>query len=212
MESAFRRPLPAGFRLIETFGWRPELGYVNLPAHLARLEATARRFGAPVDRAAILRTIDAVARGDAPLRLRLTLGLDGRPEATAAPFEPGPPVWTVALADVLLDPDDPWLRVKTTERALYDAARAALPPGVHETLFLNRRGEVCEGAISSVFLQSNGVYLTPRLSSGLLPGVLRETLLRGGQAREAVLRVGDLARGRLYLGNSLRGLCAARLA
>ena len=211
MEGAFRRPLPPGFRLIETFGWRPGLGCVNLPAHLSRLETTARRFGAPFVSAAIGRALDAVARGDAPLRLRLTLDLDGRPEAKAAPFEPGPSVWIVALADVLLDPDDPWLRVKTTERALYDAARAALPPGVDEMLFLNRRGEVCEGTISNVFLETDGGYLTPPLACGLLPGVLRGTLLRRGATREAVMRPGDLGRGRLLVGNSLRGLCPARL-
>ena len=211
MEGAFRRPLPAGLRLIETFGWRPGAGCVDLPAHLARLAATARRFGAPFDPAAIGRSIDAVARGEAPLRLRLTLGLDGRPETRASRLEPGPAVWTLRLATARLDPDDPWLRVKTTQRALYDAARAALQPGVVEMLFLNRRGEVCEGTITNVFLEAGGMLLTPPLGCGLLPGVLRARLLRDGRAREAVLCAADLQRGRVFVGNALRGLCPARL-
>jgi 4-amino-4-deoxychorismate lyase len=36
-------------------------------------------------------------------------------------------------------------------------------------------------------------------------------MLRRGEAREAVLRPEDLADGELFLGNSLRGLCPARL-
>ena len=144
--------------------------------------------------------------------MRLTLGLDGAAEATAEPLIVGPAVWGVVVAPERLDPADPWLGLKTTERARYDAARAALPAGVDEAIFLNTRGEVCEGTIFNVFLEAGGGLLTPPLGCGLLPGVLREELLRRGEAREAVLRLEDLRRGRLFLGNSLRGLCAARLA
>ncbi len=151
-------------------------------------------------------------RGAAPLRVRLTLALDGRAEAAATPLAAGPAVWRLGIAPDRLDPDDPWLRVKTTERARYDAARAALPPGVDELLFLNRRGEVCEGTIVNVFLRVGDALLTPPVACGLLPGVLREGLLRRGDAREAVLRVADLERGELFVGNALRGLRPARLA
>ena len=54
--------------------------------------------------------------------------------------------------------------------------------------------------------------LTPPLTSGLLPGVLRQSLLDQGAAREAVLLPGDLERGDLFMGNALRGLIPARLA
>jgi 4-amino-4-deoxychorismate lyase len=205
-----REPLPDGFRLIETLGWRPGAGCVNLPEHVARLKRTAGLFDIPFDRAATEGAFDAV-RGDAPLRLGLTLGSDGVPDVAAARFEPGPPVWRVRLAEARLDPDDPWLRVKTTERASYDAARASLPAGVDEWLFLNRLGEVCEGTIFNVFLKTGDGYLTPPIACGCLPGVLREIMLRRGEAREEVLRPEDMADGELFLGNSLRGLCPSRL-
>ena len=86
----------------------------------------------------------------------------------------------MAIARERLDPADPWLGVKTTERARYDAARAALPAEVHEVLFLNTRGEVCEGTIFNVFVKVEDEFLTPRLGCGLLPGVFREHLLRRG--------------------------------
>jgi para-aminobenzoate synthetase/4-amino-4-deoxychorismate lyase len=54
--------------------------------------------------------------------------------------------------------------------------------------------------------------LTPPLSDGVLPGVLRQSLLESGEAIERSLRVEDLAQAeRWFLGNSLRGLRPARL-
>ncbi len=211
MESALHRPLPADFRLIETMAWRRNPGFLNLEGHLARLERTARVFAIPFARSDVDRALAAATRGEAPARVRLTLAPEGRAEAVSEPFVAGPDIWTARIAAERLDPADPWLRVKTTMRARYDAARANLPNGVHEMIFLNRRGEICEGTIFNVFLKVGDVYLTPRLSCGLLPGIQREVLLREGRAREAVLTPEDLRRGRLFLGNSLRGLCAARL-
>ncbi len=209
MEGAFRRPLPPDLTLIETFRW--EGGFVRLEAHLARLDATARRLGVPLDRGAVDAALAKVA-GAGPLRVRLTVDRGGAVAVAAAPLGPAPAVWRLALAAERLDPDDPWLGVKTSERRRYDAARAALPEGVDELMFLNRRGEVCEGTITNVFVEAGGVLLTPPLACGLLPGVLRAELLARGAAREAVLGAGDLAAGRLFVGNSLRGLCAAHLA
>jgi 4-amino-4-deoxychorismate lyase len=210
VESPFRRPLPDGLTLIETFG-RNEGGFVNLPLHLARLERTARALGLAFEPAGVERALAGVA-GEGPLRVRLTLDLAGRAAATAAPLAPGPAVWRLAVAEERLDPDDPWLRVKTSERGRYDRARAVLPAGVDEWLFLNNRGEICEGTITNVFLKAGGTLLTPPLACGLLPGVLRGLLLAEGRAREAVLRPGDLALGEIFVGNSLRGLVPARLA
>jgi 4-amino-4-deoxychorismate lyase len=210
VEGAFRRPLPDGLTLIETFG-RREGRFVNLEDHLGRLGRTARGLGVPFERAAVDRALAGVA-GAGPLRVRLTLGRDGMVAVGAAALAPGPAIWRVAIAEERLDPDDPWLRVKTSERGRFDRARAALPAGIDEWVFLNARGEVCEGTITNVFLKAGGALLTPPLGCGLLPGVLRGILLREGRAREAVLRPADLAAGEIFVGNSLRGLVPARLA
>ena len=75
-----------------------------------------------------------------------------------------------------------------------------------DVVFLNERGEVAEGARSNVFLRRDGVFLTPPLSSGALPGVLRSELLSAGAAREQVLMPADLENGELWMGNAVRGL------
>lgn len=98
---------------------------------------------------------------------------------------------------------------KTTRRAQYDAARAVLPPGIHEAIFLNQRGEVCDGSITTVFFDRGQGLRTPPLASGLLDGVLRAELLATGACREEVLMADDLPRVRLSVGNALRGLMPA---
>ena len=150
--------------------------------------------------------------GLATQRVRLTLRLDGVAAVASASLPPGKAVWSLRLADARVDSRDPWLRLKTSRRRRYDTARAALPAGVDEVLFLNERDEVCEGTITNVFADLGSGLVTPALACGLLPGVLRAEMLARGACREAVLSAGDLRRARLFVGNSLRGLIPARMA
>jgi len=53
--------------------------------------------------------------------------------------------------------------------------------------------------------------VTPALSSGLLPGILRADLIRERKARSEVMRPEDLRFRKLFVGNSLRGLIRAEL-
>ena len=151
-----------------------------------------------------------------PLRIRLELFPDGRIEVQTAPFTPlaENTVWRLRIATTRLSSTDPLLRHKTSRRTLYAAARAEVPAAeADEVLLLNERGEVCEGTITSLFLDDgSGILKTPPLASGLLAGVLREELLETGRAVEQALRVDDLAGGTLLVGNSLRGLTRGRLA
>ena len=83
--------------------------------------------------------------------------------------------------------------------------------GATETLLIDESGLVTEGAISNVFLRKpEGYLVTPPLSLGLLPGVLRTKLVEEGEAREEVLKLSDLRDGFL-IGNAVRGLVPARL-
>ncbi|MEY2961375.1 MAG: hypothetical protein RLZ60_1205, partial [Pseudomonadota bacterium] len=118
-----------------------------------------------------------------------------------------------AIHSIRLTSDDPWLQVKTTNRALYNDARADLPNGVDEWLFLNERDEVCEGTITNIFVVlEDGRRVTPPLTSGLLPGVLRQSLIQNGWEKQ-VLTLSDLSKAReIHMGNALRGLIRVQLA
>lgn len=200
---------PDGTRLIETFGW-DGAGIARLPRHLARARAAARRLGFAFDEAAILDALSTVG-GPAPLRVRLTLGRGGDAEVTATPLPPSPRLWRIAVAAERLSSGDPWLRLKTTQRACHDRVRTGLAEGIDEMIFLNERQEVCEGTITNLFFDLGEGLRTPPLASGCLPGILRAELLEAGRCREAVLAARDLARARLWVGNALRGLVPAEL-
>lgn len=211
-------PARPDLRLIETLGWRAREGFARLDRHMARLARSAAALGFICDpaaaRAAVTRAVDGLDAEQA--RVRLTLGPTGDIEAAATPFAPlaEGTVWTAIIATHRLDSRDTLLAHKTTRRAFYDDARAdaARRLRADEALFLNERGEVCEGSITNVFVERDGVLLTPPLASGLLPGCLRDELIEAGRARESVLRPADLVTAsRWYLGNSLRGLIPARL-
>jgi para-aminobenzoate synthetase/4-amino-4-deoxychorismate lyase len=103
-------------------------------------------------------------------------------------------------------------RIKSTSRDFYEGerARVAALTGADEVIFLNADGQLCEGSFTSLFIERDGALLTPALSCGLLPGVLRQELIETGEAREAKLTLSDLERAdRIFAGNSLRGLTPA---
>ena len=206
MESALRGSpdlTDPALRLIETMLWNG-VAFPRWPLHMARMARSAAVFGWPFDTAQAA-LVSRGPLGAAPARLRLTLDAGGTLRAEAAPLPPAKADWRVGLAPGRLSSCDPWLRHKTTRRAIYDAARAALPEGLDEVLFLNERGEVCDGTITTVFFDRGQGMRTPPLACGLLPGVLRAEL----SCPEEVLRADDLPRVRLWVGNALRGLSPA---
>lgn len=186
-------------------GPRPGYGFTRLERHLGRMEASARLFQMPYATPAAMLALDAALAGKAGAqRVRLTLDPFGVHHATAVPLGPDPPHWTWCLSGMRTFSGDVLLAHKTSRRELYDAPH----PGVDEVIFRNERGEITEGARSTVFVKRGEVLLTPPLSAGVLPGVLRAELIAKGAAREATLMPEDLD-GEVWFGNSLRGLIRA---
>jgi len=205
--------LAADYGLIETFRWSADQGFVRLAAHLDRLSRSASQLGFAFDRGeaeAELARLAGTWRGHRRVRLLLsrTGSLTVSHEAAAA----SGPV-TVAVADVRLDAGDPFLRHKTTRREVFDAASAeATARGADEALLLNRRGAVADAARHSVFVEMGGRLVTPPLTAGALPGVLRATLLAEGAAVEGEVTPADVREAPAwFVGNSLHGLRPARL-
>jgi para-aminobenzoate synthetase/4-amino-4-deoxychorismate lyase len=203
----------APFALVETFALLPGEGFRGLDGHLARLAASARHFGFPLE----MRRVEDALRQAAPrvvgsARARLRLDSDGQVavEVTALPPPPSRTL-QVGLAARPVDPASVWLYHKTTRRETYDEA-AASRPDCDDVLLWNERGELTESTIANVVVEIAGQRLTPPVSCGLLPGVERARALAEGRAREGVVRLTDLRPGqRLWLISSLRGSREARL-
>ena len=199
------------FDLFETMRFDPHEGIFELERHLGRMKRSAQELGFRFDRHGARNDLQAATfRLREPRRIRLILApsgivaIENRP-LPEAPFEPV----EVALARLPVSSGDLRLRHKTSDRGFYDEAR--LSSGCFEILFVDEAGFLTEGSFTSLFVERGGKLLTPPLSRGLLPGILRETLIEQGRALEADLRPPDL-RGGFFIGNAVRGLIEARLA
>ena len=204
------------FDLIETMLYNAEQGFWLLPYHLKRLSTSSSYFGFVYDEDYILsRLTEAVADSkNQRLRVRLLLDEDGKITVTTTPLhaDAAPKPMRYVISDTRLSAADLFLYHKTTRRELYDREWKQFSDtlGADEVIFLNTRGELAEGSRTSIFLERDGKLLTPALTSGLLPGTLRASLLEEGRAVEAILRPEDLDRAEaVFLGNSVRGLVPA---
>lgn len=233
--SFLKEPRP-DFELIETLLWRPVSGYWLLDFHLRRLAESARYLGFHLDAGQAILRLEAVAAAfdsqnaaGSARRVRLTLAKDGGLAIAAAgcpaplcedlvddlPVQPVDHLPPVTFSGIQTDSGSLYLYHKTTRRTLYDEERQkAVADGCLEVFFTNERDEVTEGSISNIVIRRGGIFYTPPVRCGLLPGVFRSYLLekRGTRLREAVLFREDLASADgVYLANSVRGLVQVRL-
>lgn len=201
---------PRHFDLIETMRFDPEGGIHLLDRHIERIRASAAAFDIPFDRHAVRNELQAATFRIASARcVRLMLSQSGRIAIEIAKLPPTPeePV-EVALAALSVDANDFRLRHKTSDRSFYTEARDRA--GTFEVALFDSQGFITEGSFTNIFVKGEGALLTPPLSRGLLPGVLRAELLANGSAVEADIRPEDLANG-FFIGNASRGLLPATL-
>jgi branched-chain amino acid aminotransferase len=78
------------------------------------------------------------------------------------------------------------------------AKQEALRAGVEEAIMLNDGGTVSEGSGMNLFTVSNGVVHTPSVSSGILEGITRNSVMELLRKEDVEVREVDLARGALY--------------
>lgn len=89
--------------------------------------------------------------------------------------------------------------------------RNAAAAGMDERLFLNTKSQIAEGTVSNVFFVRKGKICTPRLSCGLLPGILREYLCETEEVEETEIYVQDLEwYQECFVTNSLMGIMPVR--
>jgi para-aminobenzoate synthetase/4-amino-4-deoxychorismate lyase len=215
--------LPASTGLFETIaiiGGKPQ----KLEAHLARMQSSALALGISFDQHdAKLAIESACATLDtaSTFRLRLDLTPSGELSISTGVFdqlhEPVKIFWAkdILPGNVGMFSGDALLRHKISNRRLYDLAwKTAERLGGFDALFTNEQGLLTEGGRTSIFVKPQGSpeWLTPPLSAGLLPGVMRATLLDDPKlnAREANLTINDVSMAdEIILTNALRGVIKA---
>jgi para-aminobenzoate synthetase / 4-amino-4-deoxychorismate lyase len=196
------------FDLIETMRFDPEDSMPLLERHLARMKDSAAALGFAFDRHGARNELQAATfRLRRPAKVRLLLGPTGAIAIGIHPMPQAPQGRAgVAVRPLPVDPSDFRLRHKTSRRGFYDRAREKA--GSWEVVFTDPQGFLTEGSFTSLFVERDGLLVTPPLRRGLLPGVFRAELLENGRAVEGDLTPDDLAGG-FFLGNAVRGLVAA---
>ena len=194
----------AAFDLVETIRWTASEGFWLLERHLDRLGASAGYFDIPLDPAevrAALRT--AVLDRSGPARVRLTVSRTGSISVTVADLLPTAPVAAV-VDSVPIDPSDVFLYHKTTNRLIYEDARARAGD-VDDVILIDPDGHITETTIGNLAVQTNGRWWTPPVACGLLPGTYREELIAQGRLAERPIAVTELAGAPLARINAVRG-------
>jgi 4-amino-4-deoxychorismate lyase len=198
------------FDLLETMAFDPVEGIPLLEYHLRRLESSAKALDFAFDRHGARNELQAATfRVRDRSRVRMLVSARGSVAIEVRAHRTWPQaIVPVAVVQRPADSDDPRLRHKTTDRGVYREALAA--GGTFEVLMTDADGYLTEGCFSSIFVERDSKLVTPPLSRGVLPGVLRESLIAMGEAVEGDLRLHDLEKG-FFIGNAARGMVAASL-
>ncbi|MDE8347526.1 MAG: aminotransferase class IV, partial [Acidocella sp.] len=175
----------------------------DISAHYARLAAGAAllRLALPfsVAEMAAMLAQTAAANGlqDGGLRLTLTRGPAPRgllpPEPptptvliTAFPAPDPRPLTAIIARGITRDAASPLCRVKTLNYLPNILARLeAQERGAKEAIMLNHAGMVAGATIGNLLVRVGGLWLTPPIADGALPGIRRAKLLAAGLVREA---------------------------
>lgn len=182
----------------------------NLKHHLSRLKKSAKLNLFHYDEKEILKELKKAISGDftsGEYRVKLLLWKYGKVEVRIGKLTPLPDKINLAISNSRISTDDRYLYFKSTHRQLYDSERAlTVKSGLFDFIYLNERGEVCEGGISNVFIRQRNEYLTPPVHCGLLAGVGRKLFMEQNRCFEVELYPDDLMEAdEIILTNSLRG-------
>jgi para-aminobenzoate synthetase / 4-amino-4-deoxychorismate lyase len=223
IKAAFLSKMPSMLGLFETILVRKGKAQ-HLQLHLERLTNSALALGISHSISDINKVIEIACTncaGDADYRLRLDLDCSGKPSYQIAPISPlqgsAKIFWASDIlpnsSEAVLHSGNVLLRHKVSNRGIYDQAwKLAEGLGGFDALFINEQGFVTEGGRTSVFIKTGNHWLTPPVSAGLLPGVMRSIILNDPQwnAHEANLTIDDLQNAKeIILSNALRGIISA---
>lgn len=230
--SVFDRGFLYGDSVYETMRTVAGTVIVEVDAHLQRLRRSADgiAFELPftdvelVD--AMTRTLAAAGNRESRIRLVITRGtgpinLDTRVAGTPVvvvvvePLPEYPPeAYEAGVSAVIVDRSGVMPGLKTGNYlGNILALRRAHQLEADDAIMCNAAGEVTEGATSNVFVVRDGRVATPCLTTGLLAGITRDTVLRlfhellGEPVDERTLMPDDLRQAdELMLTSSVRGV------
>lgn len=83
----------------------------------------------------------------------------------------------------------------------------AIEKGYNEAIFLNTKNQITEGTVSNIFFVKNNIIYTPKISCGLLNGIMRQYILSNYNINEKIITLDMMDDfDEAFLTNSLMGI------
>ena len=114
----------------------------------------------------------------------------------------------IKLSSVLRNPTSNMTYIKSLSynENLYEYNKAN-KEGFNEVVFLNIYGNIAEGATSNIFIIKDKKIYTPKISDGILPGVVRNWVIENFEVCEKHLNKKDLySADEVFITNSVLGI------
>ena len=211
----------ANFSLVESLYYFNQ--FRSLDQHLSRLQNSASCFSFDIDLKAIKQLLldycNVTLTANAAYKVRLELNQQGQclfsHQRTPQTLTSGV---LIELCPELIEADNIFWQHKTTHastRGFYNAMHDKYVGKAKnkELIFANKKGHLTEGRFYNLIIKTNGKYITPPISDGLLPGVARRKFIKKHKAIEHSITPNDLYHAdQIYLINDVRGLVSATLA
>lgn len=168
---------------------------------------------------------NTLTKGPARLRTTITGGISDKPlgvsdipsviitATRSGPVENLPPI---SCAIVTSYPRVAGDRLENCKRLDYTRAlaarREAQAKGADDALLTNTKDDIACGTTSNLFIEENGILITPPLSEGVMAGITRAKIIAEHKAREEPISERRLrTANRIYLTNSFWGMRKAIL-
>lgn len=243
LKRKFLNQINSTFKLIETFKYDSKSNsYIRIDMHLKRLCKCALELGFDLSidelKFSLEKTKNNLIKLDKEkdYRIRIELNQNGIFEIEYSPLVNEDAFYRVIFCKTPIQSQLFFQKYKTTVRNFYDQNyKKAKTLGFDEIIFINENGNIVEGSRHNIFYLKENQGLTPPISDGALPGILREEILQSNKlfinnidfnikedhipfvelwsvAQNNINNSREFKKNSsLFLGNSLRGLHEARL-
>lgn len=202
------------FQLIETLPFQKTYRYLNL--HLKRMKESALYCEYPFNRLIIIELLDRLKKRLNPdflYKIRILLNRNGVFKVTHEKIKHLDAPFRITVSTNRINSCNWYQYFKTTNREFYNREwKKAQQKGYYDTIFLNEKNQVAEGAVTNVYAEKNGIIYTPPIECGILDGTIRQVMLKKKNVKEKILRISDLKKAdAVYISNSVIGFRKAKL-
>jgi len=180
--------------------------------HIERLISSAKFFLFNIDEKKIRNSLFKKVKkhySEENYKVRLKLNKWGRVNIDFSSIPSTPNVVKIIISDKFVNSENKFQYFKTTNRELYDSELITCTrEGYFEVIFFNEKEELAEGSFTNIFIKKNDIWLTPPITSGILPGIYRNHFIFTQEdVKEIVITLNDLLNANdVILTNAVRGV------